>query len=520
MTSTTGPRPVADAKGSGPAQGVAERLAWSAPAAVRETHSALLILCGDLAYKVKKPVDLGFLDFSTPALRSAACHRELVLNRRMSPDAYVEVLDVVDDRGRRRDSILVMRRMPDDRRLATLVTAGADVSSEIRRLAKQVAAFHATARTNAQIGAEGEPDALTRRWRSNLAGLRDLAPTRVPAGSLDEVERLSEAYVAGRVELLVERVRAGRVRDGHGDLLADDIFLLDDGPRVLDCLDFDDRLRWMDVVDDVACLQMDLERLGAPHVAEQLVRDYHEFSGAVEPVSLSHHYVAYRAVMRAKVAAIRERAATGGLGGQAAAEAELLVELGLGHLRAGLPRLVLVGGAPGAGKTTVADELVSRLRAAGLGADRLRKELAGLDPREHHPQAFGEGLYSATHTATVYRALADKARFMVAHGETVVVDASFATSAQRELFRAVARDLRTPLVELECSAPAADLDARLRRRELEPSRYSDADLSVGRRLAAAREAWSQAVRIDTACAVDQSAEAAVRVVERALVPPS
>jgi aminoglycoside phosphotransferase family enzyme/predicted kinase len=487
-------------------------------AAVRETHSALVLLCGDLAYKVKKPVDLGFLDFTTPEKRLAACHRELVLNRRMAPDVYLEVLDVLDELGRERDSVLVMRRMPDEYRLATLVTRGVDVSSGMRRLAKQVATFHATARTNGEIGSEGSPVALLRRWQSNITGLRDLAPSLVTAVEIDEVETLSRAYVAGRHELLEERVRSGRVRDGHGDLLADDIFLLPDGPRVLDCLDFDDSLRWMDVVDDVASLVMDLERLGAPQVADQLVRDYHEFSGAVEPVSLSHHYVAYRAVMRAKIAAIREKAGSGAAGADAASEAELLVGLGLHHLRTGLPRLVLVGGAPAAGKTTVADQLVDRIRAAGLTADRLRKELAGLDPTDHHPEAFGEGLYSAAHTTTVYHALATKARFMVGHGETVVVDASFATTTQRELFRDVARELHTPLVELECVAPPQQLTSRLRGRELRPSRYSDADLVVGTRLAAERAPWPGATRIDTSGAVEESVDAAVRAVEGALAP--
>jgi aminoglycoside phosphotransferase family enzyme/predicted kinase len=490
----------------------------AAAAEVRETHSAVVLLCGDRAYKVKKPVDLGFLDFSTPERRRAACHRELLLNRRMTPDAYLEVLDVLDELGHQRDSVLVMRRMPDECRLATLVRRGVDVSSGMRRLAKQVATFHATARTNGEIGAEGGPVALGRRWQSTIAGLRELAPSRVTAEQVDEVETLAAAYIAGRVGLLEERVRDGRVRDGHGDLLADDVFLLPDGPRVLDCLDFDDHLRWMDVVDDVASLVMDLERLGAPQVAEQLVRDYHEFSGAVEPASLSHHYVAYRAVMRAKIAAIRERAAAGAAAADAATEAGLLVGLGLRHLRAGLPRLVLVGGAPAAGKTTVADRVVERLRAAGLTADRLRKELAGLDPREHHPEAFGEGLYSAAHTTAVYRALATKARFMVGHGETVVVDASFATPGQRELFRAVARELHTPVVELECVARPEELTSRLRSRELHPSRYSDADLAVGTRLAAERAVWEGATPIDTSGTVAESVAAAVRAVQAASVP--
>jgi aminoglycoside phosphotransferase family enzyme/predicted kinase len=484
---------------------------------VRETHSALVLLCGDRAYKVKKPVNLGFLDFSTPARRKAACHRELTLNRRMAPDVYLEVLDVLDGVGQVRDSVLVMKRMPEDRRLATLIRQGADVEGPVRQLAKQIAAFHSTARTNAEISAAGSPTALGERWRSNITGLRALAPSRVSAVVVDEIETLSTAYLAGRESLLEDRARAGWVRDGHGDLLADDIFLLPEGAQVLDCLDFDDGLRWMDVVDDLASLVMDLERLGSADLAEQLVHDYHEFSGAVEPKSLSHHYVAYRAVMRAKVAAIRESTTSGRVRDQAALEAEALADLGLRHLRAGLPRLVLVGGAPAAGKSTIAEQVGLRLPAAVLSADRIRRELAGLDPQDHHPEAFGQGLYSPAHTVAVYEALATKARSIIARGETVLVDASFSTTGQRELFRRIAVDLRTPLVELECTAPNRVLAARLRDRLDKPSRYSDADLAVGTRLAAERQPWPSAMRISTATGQHQSVSHALRAIEAAAV---
>lgn len=486
-----------------------------AGAEVRETHSAVVLLCGDRAYKIKKPVNLAFLDFSTPARRKVACHREFTLNRRMSPDVYLEVLDILDEHGEDRDSVLVMKRMPADRRLATLVRQGVDVTGAMRQLAKQIAAFHSTARTNAEISAAGSPAALRERWRSNVAGLRALAPSRVSPLVVDEIETLSTAYVAGRRSLLEDRARDGWVRDGHGDLLADDIFLLPQGAQVLDCLDFDDGLRWMDVVDDLACLVMDLEHLGASDVAEQLVHDYHEFSGAVEPKSLSHHYVAYRAVMRAKVAAIRESTTSGRVRNEAALEAEALADLGLRHLRAGIPRLVLLGGAPASGKSTVADQLGSRLPAAVLSADRIRKELAGLNPVEHHPEAFGQGLYSAAHTVAVYEALAAKARFIIGHGETVVVDASFSTAEQRELFRRIAIDLHTPLVELECTAPNQVLAARLRDRDQEPSRYSDADLVIGSMLAAQRESWPSAVLLSTSTSQEESARQALGTIEAA-----
>ncbi|WP_406830653.1 AAA family ATPase [Pedococcus sp. KACC 23699] len=488
----------------------------AAAAEVRETHSAVVLLCGEFAYKVKKPVDLGFLDFSTAERRRAACHRELVLNRRMTPDVYVEVLDLVDEQGTARDHVLVMRRMPDDRRLSTLVRQGSDVTEAVRQLARQVASFHSSARTNAQISECGSPEALEQRWRSNTEALRQLAPSGVPTATIAEVERLCAAYVSGRRALLEDRMRTGRVRDGHGDLLADDIFLLPQGPRVLDCLDFDDTLRWMDVVDDLASLVMDLERLGAAPVAAQLVRDYHEFSGAVEPSSLAHHYVAYRAVMRCKIAAIRESTSTGAARDAAAREAAVLAAIGVRHLRAGVPRLVLVGGAPGTGKSTTADRLGELLSVGVLSADRVRKELAGLSPDVHHPEPYGVGLYSQESTDATYRSLAAKARYLVGRGETVVVDASFSTVAQRDLFHAVGSDLRSPVVGLECAAPREVVAARLRGREHVPSQYSDADLDVGMKLAGARQAWPSAVTVDTTASPELTARRAAETVSGAV----
>ena len=169
--------------------------------------------------------------------------------------------------------------------------------------------------------------------------------------------------------------------DGHGDLLADDIYCLDDGPRILDCLDFDDRLRWLDGLDDAAFLAMDLERLGATGLARQFVDWYAEFSGDPAPASLRHHYVAYRAFVRAKVACIQAARATSPRPG----EARQLADLTSRHLRAGAVTLVLIGGLPGTGKSALAGAVADRLGWTVLSSDRIRKELAGMPPRASRP---------------------------------------------------------------------------------------------------------------------------------------
>jgi aminoglycoside phosphotransferase family enzyme/predicted kinase len=467
---------------------------WGAE--VRETHSAVVLLMGDRAYKVKKRVDLGFLDFTTRAAREGAIRRELVLNRRLTPDVYLGVLEVRDPDGQPCEHLLVMRRMPEDRRLATLVRAGVDVGPDLRQLAKDLAAFHATARTGPDGARCGSSEALRQRWQDNVQGLRDHPVAPVGAELADRIEELALEFVDGRAPLLDSRIEAGLVRDGHGDLLADDIFCLPDGPRALDCLDFADELRWMDVLDDAACLATDLERLGSVRLGEQFLHDYEEFSGTRQPPALRHHYAAYRAVMRAKVAAIRAGGHHARTGADAD-EAAQLCDIGLAHLRRGRVRLVLVGGPPGSGKTTLSAALADRLGGVLVASDRERKALAGMAASVHAPAAFGEGIYTPGMTTRTYASLADRAARLLGMGETVVVDASFSSAALREQFRALARDVSTPVVELACSARAAVVEDRLRARAAGADTESDADLPVGRQLAALTDAWPEASIVHT-----------------------
>jgi aminoglycoside phosphotransferase family enzyme len=241
---------------AGVAWGVAEGGTGEAYAAVAETHSAVVFLAGERAYKMKKPVDLGFLDFTEPGARAAACRREVELNRRFAPDVYLGVAAIHGPDGRVCDHLVVMRRMPAARRLSTLVRAGIPVEGPLRQVARVLAAWHAAAPRSAQISVQGSPDAVRARWEASIRQLRGLAGRLPELVAADEVERLAGRFIAGREALFQERICGGYIVDGHGDLLADDIFCLDDGVRILDCLEFDDRLRWVDGLDDAAFLAM------------------------------------------------------------------------------------------------------------------------------------------------------------------------------------------------------------------------------------------------------------------------
>ena len=271
---------------------------------IAETHVGMVVLVGDRAYKSKKPVRTAFLDFSTPDRRANALRRELALNRRISPDVYLG-LGRFSGPDQPDETVLVMRRMPADRRLSTLVTTGAPVRDELRDLARLMAAFHTHAGRGPGIAVDGAAAALRGRWRANVAELAGYRRALLPDGLVDEIDRLATRFVDGRADLLTRRCIDGRLVDGHGDLIADDVFCLADGPRVLDCLDFDDHLRHVDVLDDVAFLAMDLERLGRADLGAAFLDAYAEFSGDPAPTSLRHHYIAYRALVRAKVACLR-----------------------------------------------------------------------------------------------------------------------------------------------------------------------------------------------------------------------
>jgi predicted kinase len=324
-----------------------------------------------------------------------------------------------------------------------------------------------------------------------------------------EVEGLAERYLAGRAPLFDDRISEGRARDGHGDLLAEDIFCLDDGPRVLDCIEFDDRLRWGDVLADVAFLAMDLERLGRPELAARLLALYSDFAADVWPRSLAHHYVAYRAQVRSKVACLRWEQ-----GVEASANvARELLGLAADHLRDGRVRLILIGGLPGTGKSTLADGVAGAIGAVLLRSDEVRKQLAGLDPATPAPAPFLEGLYTPDVTAATYAELLARARVALQHGECVVLDASWTDAAQRDRATEMAAQAVADVDQLHCVAPAEVADARLARRAGRRGEPSDATGPIARALATVEAPWPDSTSIDTTPGVDEVLATALGALE-------
>jgi len=462
-------------------------------AEARETHSAVVFLVGDRAYKLKKPVDLGFLDFSSRDKRLAVLRRELELNRRLAPDVYLGVSDVADVDGSVLDHLLVMRRMPDQRRLAHLVRSGSEVTDELREIAHFVAAFHSRCARSAAIAVSGGRDALLSRWQSNFEEAGPFVGTRLDKAKYDEVRTLATRYLRGRGDLFADRVGRSAVVDGHGDLLAEDIFCLPDGPRILDCIEFDDSLRHLDRLDDVACLAMDLERLGSSEAAQTLMGVYLELSGDNAPTSLVHHYIAYRAFMRAKVACLPR-----GRDAVSAGDPARLLDLAHGHLNEGRVRLVLVGGPPGTGKSTVASALADALGCAVLSSDRIRKELAGVPAETDLRAGYGEGIYTQEWSERTYGELRRRAEKLLSMGESVVMDATWANERQRAQATALADGTASDLTQFRCQLPPELAEARIAERRS----VSDADPAIAAAVRSRFDDWPDALDVDTRQPVD------------------
>lgn len=482
---------------------VGDTVEWDPWCRVHETHSGAVLLLGDLAYKFKKPVALGFLDFRDLRTRREVCAREVELNSRLAPDVYLGVgalsrPDAVDD-----EPAVVMRRLPDRFRLSHLARNGTLTTDCVEQIARLVASFHAGGRSDATVRASGSREALRRRWDDNLAEVADGAPPFVDRTLLGEIAELAHRYLDGRGDLFEERIRIGAVVDGHGDLTPDDTFCLPDGPRLLDCLEFADHLRHVDRLDDIAFLAMGLEELGADAAARRLVATWSQQVGDHAPASLFHHYVAYRAFVRAKVGCLRGAQ----LHGSAVEEVGRYLTLTSSHLRAAEVKMVLVGGPPGSGKSTLSAAIARELGMAVLSSDRIRKELAGIDARESAAAPFGEGIYDVAHGRATYAELLDRARALLRHGESVVLDASWTRAEDRHAATALADDVTAAIVPLRCDVDEETAARRIRVRDS----ISDANGAVAAALRSQADPWPGSFRIDTGRSLEASVDDVCRL---------
>ena len=452
----------------------------TAPVRVAETHISVLLFFGDKVYKIHKPVHFDFLDFRDRTARAADCRREVELNRRLAPDVYLGVADLVMD-GEPVDHMVVMRALPQGRQLASLLQSDEDIETWLDRVAAVLSSFHRTAVRSAEISECASPSALALKWKDNFDEVTRLVDPPLDREIEAEIRCLVARWLSSHRALLETRLAQGRVCDGHGDLQASDIYCLDDGIRILDCLEFSDRLRWDDVCADVAFLAMDLERLGRPDAASLFVRAYERHSGHRLPPPLLHFHIGLRAYVRAKVACLRSE--QNGVGWNAACD---LQALALKHLRSARSAVLLVGGLPGTGKSTLAAGLAAETGWPLIRSDEIRRQ-----------QSEGPDRYAPESRAAVYEELLSSARERLAEGESVVLDASWISAEERALAARVAEDAESELLSICCVCDDSIGADRIKERLARGDDFSEATVAVRDVMETGMDEWPSAIVIDT-----------------------
>ena len=453
-------------------------------AELRETHISWVLLDGERALKLKKPVDFGFLDFSTLERRKKACEDEVHLNRRLAPDVYEAVVPITraGDRieaggeGEVVDHGVLMRRLPDRERGDQVLARGELSDARLRKLARRLARFFdEQAETSEIIAAAGRPEAVAVSIEENFEQTREQLPRLLDPAEAAELERWQRAFLREQSDVFEARVRDGRIRDGHGDLRLDHVYFSDDGGiRILDCIEFNERLRFVDVAADVAFLAMDLGVHGHPGTAERFLALFVEATQDHDLYRVIDFYESYRAFVRGKIACFSLADVGPGLplARSLEATARLHFRLALASERRPLldPHLVGVMGMVGSGKSTVADRLSERLGAPVVSSDRIRKGLWGITPTAPLP----EEAYAPEVTARVYDELLRRAELVARSGRSVIVDASFRTRAERSGLLARGEALGLPVRFLECRVSEATALRRLEQRRSDPEAVSDA----------------------------------------------
>lgn len=455
---------------------------------VVETHISWVMLTGEYAYKIKKAVDFGFLDYSTLEKRKFFCEEELRLNSRFAPDLYLDVVAICGADGSLKiggDGEVVeyavrMRQFPQAAQLDRLLDAGDLESLDILTAARQISAYHEQASVATADTPFGTPDRVAAPVMENF---RQILPRLADPQQVKSVEALRE-WSKNQTDLLretfVERKGLGRIRECHGDLHLSNLIRRDHRVLAFDCIEFDPDLRWTDVLCEIAFLIMDLEVRERDDLAFECASAYLEAGGDYDGVRLLPYYLVYRSLVRAKVAAIRmvDDALDAAVREQQANRFQRHIAIAQRDSTRHRPLLVLCHGLSGSGKTWLSDRLIGALGAIRVRSDTERKRLFGLQALTHSGSDIGAGIYDSAATAATYARLELCARASLEAGLPVIVDAAFLQHAQRERFTSLARELGAARVILHCHADDRVLEDRLRRRAQQKKDASEADLEV------------------------------------------
>ncbi len=472
------------------------------PIEMVQTHISTVFLTARHVFKFKRPLDVGFADFRTLALRERYCRAEVALNGRLAPGVYLDVLPLRSVGGAYRfegggpvvDWCVVMVRLPAEDMLDRRLRRGPIAPAQVEALARLLADFHRTAAGGPELARFGSEAVVRGNWDENFRQTEAFVGDVLPAATLERIRTAVEGWLTRNRTLLQARAAAGFVRDGHGDLRCEHVYL-GDPIKVIDCIEFNDRFRYGDVANDLAFLLMDLTAQGQAPLARALLERYTALSGDAELPRLVAFYACYRAYVRGKVTAFKllDRNLAGPPREAARARAAGFFRLALDFAaQMAPPVLVLVAGLMGTGKTALAEALAQRGALTTWNSDALRKALAAEAAATGAAADFGAGIYSAEWNVRTYDALFAHAEAELRAGRSVILDASFARRADRERARALAQRLGARLLLIECRLDEARARERLRRREQAGTSVSDGRVALYGRQRAAFEPFDEA----------------------------
>ncbi len=453
-----------------------------------QTHSAWVILTGKDAYKIKKPVEFDFLDFSTLEKRRHWCEEEVRLNRRFAPNIYLGVTEIrgtfkqprVGGSGPVLEYAVHMRQFPDKQLLSELAEDKQLKASHINQLSKKIATFHQTTDQASPESDYGQPS-LIQHWVSE--NFRYLLPLMNADTDREQLERIrqwtheQEQQLEGHFK---HRKHHGFIRECHGDLHLRNLTIIDGAITPFDCIEFNDELRWIDVISEVAFLIMDLDTCGYPDFAHQFLNSYLQLTGDYEGLRGLSYYLVYRALVRAKVAILRREQVSPQSQNyqESTVEYRHYIQFALQHINKVRPVLFITHGFSGSGKSFLAKALNEARGIIQIRSDIERKRLSGCMPRERSGLEVEKGMYDSQRTEETYQRLAELAVFVIEAGFSVLLDATFLKENHRDLMRQLASTLQVPFIILHCVAPNEMLEQRIHVREKIGQDPSDATQQV------------------------------------------